>query len=339
MSWANKVQRKYRRNGKIVDSETRNVLVEKMRVGMELEENQKKVFKELDSFFASIDSWEPKSSPIRDINIFTDAGNKIGAVKAEMNADVTAEEAAAWYFDYCSRERTRQGDGKDIARLEIEAQKKTVNEHLFANVIFSPFPLKPREFIFKQIWNRNDDGSMTVVWVPTNDTADYGGIGKTVQGFTKGIFTARNIESKGGEAERGAKDERSEATTVYYCSTITNNLPLVASLVAGVPQCAISLLQMYELRFGGFFAGTTKSKKIPRVIAELSSLSSAFKQDEKIDHADLTVLANIIKNVPQLYTEEEEEAIKRGKEVRGSEEQRTAGAKRQQQQRTAYPHY
>jgi len=35
-----------------------------------------------------------------------------------------------------------------------------------------------------------------------------------------------------GEVERGAKDGRSEATTVYYCSKTTNNILLVASLLA-----------------------------------------------------------------------------------------------------------
>ena len=45
-----------------------------------------------------------------------------------------------------------------------------------------------------------------------------------------------------GEAKRGAKDGRSEATTVYYYSKITSTLPLVASLLAFI-------LTLYVIRF------------------------------------------------------------------------------------------
>jgi hypothetical protein len=48
---ANRLQEKFRRNGKEVDAEVRGALVERMREGVELEEDQKKVFGELEKLF------------------------------------------------------------------------------------------------------------------------------------------------------------------------------------------------------------------------------------------------------------------------------------------------
>jgi len=52
-------------------------------------------------------------------------------------------------------------------------------------------------------------------------------------------------------------------------------------------------------------------------------LADSFHHDEEIDRTALTSLANIIKNEPQVYTEEEEKAVKRGK-VRLDKEETTS---------------
>lgn len=64
------------------------------------------------------------------------------------------------------------------------------------------------------------------------------------------------------------------------------------------------------------------NQKVPFALAIVKTLADSFQQDEEIDRAALTSLANTIKNEPQIYPEEEEEAIKTGK-VRLDKEQTT----------------
>lgn len=83
------------------------------------------------------------------------ACRRIALGKAEGVVDCTAEEAAAWYFEYCGRERLYidKSEGNP-ARLEIKQKEKRVNEKQFAAVKNMPFPLRKREFVFKHIWRR-----------------------------------------------------------------------------------------------------------------------------------------------------------------------------------------
>ena len=114
--------------------------------------------------------------------------------KAEGTADCTAEEAAAWFFDYCSRERTSlDRESGNPARLELLFldEEMRSNEKVFANIKAMPFPLNKREFVVKNIWKRNEDGTITVASCPYDvKNVDYGtGIGKLVRGETKCLFT------------------------------------------------------------------------------------------------------------------------------------------------------
>ncbi|GMI20063.1 hypothetical protein TrRE_jg739, partial [Triparma retinervis] len=48
---ANRLQERFRRNGKRVDAEIRNALVERIKAGVVLKEDQKKVFLDLEKLF------------------------------------------------------------------------------------------------------------------------------------------------------------------------------------------------------------------------------------------------------------------------------------------------
>lgn len=162
LGWADDVREKYRRNGKIVDKEVRNVLVVKMREGVELTEDQEKVFEDLDDLFVEGKRWEDLQSPYTSVDMWikirqqAKGKRSIALGKAEAEADCTAEEACAWYFEYSSNERwTLDREDGNPARLEIRKGGYRVNEKHYATVKKMPFPLSNREFVGKQIWRNN----------------------------------------------------------------------------------------------------------------------------------------------------------------------------------------
>ena len=63
--------------------------------------------------------------------------------------DCSAEEVAAYLFDYCSRQRMHKSqEKKDPARLVVE-DNAALNEAIFATVKSMPLLLKDREFVAK----------------------------------------------------------------------------------------------------------------------------------------------------------------------------------------------
>jgi len=286
---ANRLQEKFRRNGKEVDAEVRGALVERMREGVELEEDQKEVFWELEELFGGEDEkgWGPLKSPYEGVKMQIkykqqEKGKKtLGFGRAECVADCSAEEAAAWFFEYCSRERMVMSREEGApARLEMrKGGKGRVNEKLFATVKKLRFPLQKREFVMRFVWQRGHlGGNMSVAFVPAEEKVDYGGnLGKLVRATTSGIFTAKNIEDQDG-----------------------------------VHQCELTYTQFMDA--GGHIPVNVVNKTIPRGLSAIAALRDSFNRDEEVDKAALASLANIIKNEDQDYTDEEKAAIRKGKE-------------------------
>ncbi|GMI43365.1 hypothetical protein TrCOL_g9828 [Triparma columacea] len=322
---ANRLQKKFRRNGKEVDAEVRGALVERMREGSELEEDQKKVFGELEELFGEEEEggktkilkktswkklkklatlkgpmgfnkifggedeegWRPLKSPHEGVkmeikNKQQEKGKKtLGFGRAECVADCSAEEAAAWFFEYCSRERMALSrEEGNPARLEIKKWgKERTNEKLFAIIKKLPYPLHKREFVMRYVLQKGgQDDTMSVAIVPAKEQVDYGeNLGKLVRATTSGILTAKNID--------------------YH---------------NGVLQCKLTLTQYMDT--GGHIPVKVVDRTIPRVLSTIAVLRDSFKRDEEVDKAALASLANIIKNKPQDYSEEEKLAIRKGKE-------------------------
>jgi malate/lactate dehydrogenase len=63
--------------------------------------------------------------------------------------------------------------------------------------------------------------------------------------FVENVLRAKAGERDIGEIGKGAKEDWSVATTVYYCSTITNTLPLAASLIASPIILLIAVMPAY----------------------------------------------------------------------------------------------
>ena len=202
------MQKKYERNESVVDSEVRQALAETMRksgADVKLTAEQEEIFKKLDDLKASGKGWSKLKSPTPDIKMWmkynqqTKGERSIATGKAEGIADCTAEEVAAWFFDYCSNERMRiiYEEG-ELGMLEIKGnnQERLMNEKIFGTIRRVPFPLTRREFVMKYIFRAEDDSVTVGIW-PADDVVDYGrNMGKTVRGAIKGLFTAKNISKE-----------------------------------------------------------------------------------------------------------------------------------------------
>ena len=259
-----------------------------MKEGCELTDSQKKIFRDLEELFGGEEDrgWKHLKSPNEGVKMEMktqqqEKGERsISLGRAKCIADCTAEVAAAWYFEYCSRERQNTGQASgDLARIQIRQAEGKANEKVFATVKTMPFPLKNREFVgISTIFTNPDTKCLQVFVMPDNQVVDYGGTFKSlVRGKVFAIFTARNIVSLGE-----------------------------------VAQCKISLKQSVDA--GGFVPRKVVDRKIPQSLKLVSELQHAFKRDEDVDRAALASLANIIRNEKQHYTEEEQETIRKGKE-------------------------
>ena len=176
------MQEKYRGSGKVVDKKIRDALVERIKKGIDLSEDQEKVFKEVDELFGRDEGWKDLESPYAGVEMWINYKQKargersIALGKAESAVDCTAEEACSWCFEYCSEERMAvDRKERNPARLEIREGGSKVNEKLVATVKSMPFPLNNLEFVAKLILRNNDDGSVSVAVVPTDSVIDYGG--------------------------------------------------------------------------------------------------------------------------------------------------------------------
>lgn len=143
---ASRLKDRYRRNGKKVDKEIREALVAKMKKDSEVGESSADLFKDLATLFReNLGNWKKISSPFKDVKMETkeiqqDEDNSIIIGRAEGTADCTAEEAAAWVFEYCSRTRTAESKGESLKRLELRTPEKQANEKYFADIKLMPAP-------------------------------------------------------------------------------------------------------------------------------------------------------------------------------------------------------
>ena len=282
---ANRLQEKFRRNGKKVDAEVREVLSKQMQEGIGLSDDQIKVFSDLENLFGPTEEgWTPLTSSYQGVQIEAklDLQTKKRSIvlgKAQATADCTAEEAAAWYFEYNSRVRAADARDEGPARLEIRKREVRVNEKKFADVKNVPFPLVRREFVIKHLWRRNIDGSISIAVqsLPTAYCVDYGAsLGRTIRASCEAIFTATNIEGDNT-----------------------------------VPQCNLVLRQ--RLDAGGTVPVWLMNIKAKLSLGGIGGIVQKFKQDELTDAAHVASLAKIIKEKSQDYSLEEEALVRRGK--------------------------
>ena len=161
--WADELQEEYRRNDKEVDKETRTAIAENMkrRRGMTLTSEQEKLFKRcmgLVEGYASQDDADWKKLPTKyeavDMHMKYFPPRKgerhCATGRAVGVADSSAEELAAYFFDYCSNARMDKSvEEGNKARLVLKSTTEP-NEVIGATMKKMPFPLKDRDYTAKR---------------------------------------------------------------------------------------------------------------------------------------------------------------------------------------------
>ncbi|GMH90953.1 hypothetical protein TL16_g11919 [Triparma laevis f. inornata] len=285
---ANKTQEKFRRNGKEVDRETMNALARVMeeKKNEPLMQDQVAVFERCEEFFGDVncsEGWKPIDTvayPNSKMWMQYFASNKremsMAFGRAVGIADGTAEELAAWQMDFCSDEKMRTNiREKNPARLELTHLKR-VNEITFATVKKMPFPLDNREFIVRLVW-KSEDGKVLIAFEPADiEEVDYGLRLRSIRARTRGIWQFENLQDRGG-----------------------------------VKQCRVTLIQHFDI--GGIIPKWIVDKKLPHSLSAVQEVIDEFRQDEKIDAAELKEQATFVRERGQdeVYSEEENALIQR----------------------------
>ncbi|GMH81209.1 hypothetical protein TL16_g08858 [Triparma laevis f. inornata] len=276
---------RFRRNGKEVDKELRGWLIETMmpnypkaKLGGGLTEAQQSSFENCREM-AETHKWYAIRSPYLRVQMSVDDQSKEGATLGTGRAiavlDCGAEEAAAWYFDYCSVERNREGrEWGQPARL---CYFDSPHERHFASLTKFPFPIKNREAIFKQIWDRVDDKTIDVLLesMHEGETVDYGFSMDTLRATSMGLFRCETLEPLGG-----------------------------------VPQCKVTLTQFFDA--GGSLPRWLITKKMPEILSVVVSMQDLFNRDAEVDEAVRLEYAALIEGYEGEYSKEEEAMVERG---------------------------
>lgn len=176
---------------------------------------------------------------------------QVATGKATGILDCSAEEGAAWAMDYCSNERMRINtvEGEDLARLELRNRARE-NEMALATVKNMPFPLNNREFVARQFW-KTEEGKVWLAVESIDDEVDYGVKLKMTRGLIRSIWLLEDLPVRGG-----------------------------------AKQCKLTLIQ--QLDAGGFVPAWVVNKKIPEGLNTVQEAIEEFRQDEKIDAAEVS---------------------------------------------------
>ena len=107
---------------------------------------------------------------------------------------------------------------------------------------------------------------------------DYGvGVGRYIRATTKAMWVLKNVKT-----------------------------------MVGVPQCSIQIVQYVD--GGGHLPIQLTEKLTPKQLRVISLLRETFDKSEEIDRGMVKELADVIKNEPHVYSQEEKDTIKKGKE-------------------------
>ncbi|GMH53091.1 hypothetical protein TL16_g01370 [Triparma laevis f. inornata] len=294
MGQANVLQEKLRRNGKEVDREGVVALAEIIgdRREVPLMEDQAPAFERClamlgdggygdEEWKLSVLGWKVLESPSPDVRMLIkynppkNGERSVGTGMGLGVVDCSAEEVAAWVMDYCSNERMRISEEEgNPARLELR-KKARVNERTFATVKKMPFFLDNRELVFRQIW-KSEEGKVLVAVESVADKVDYGVKPKTTRGLTRGLWLFRDLLVRGG-----------------------------------AKQCRVTFVT--QLDAGGSIPTWVVDKKIPLALTAVQEAIEEFRQDEKVDAAELREKATFMRERGQdeVYSEEENALLER----------------------------
>ena len=153
--------------------------------------------------------------------------------------------------------------------LALASLAARVNEASYATVKKFPFFLDNREFVFRHFW-KSEEGKVSIAVESIDDEVDYGvKLGRT-RGFVRAFWKIEDLPVRGGAKQ---------------CQT-TFVTPLDA---------------------GGFLPTWVVDKQVPGQLNIVRDAIDEFRQDEKIDAAELREKATFIRERGQVevYSKEE----------------------------------
>ena len=149
-----------------------------------------KRFVEFEEGGESGEGWNPIKSASRDVEMSMKyfppkkRERSVATGRAEGIVDCSAEEVAAWFFNYCSNERVRRSMEKEKYASLVVENNAAPNEATVATVKAMLFPLKNRELILRFVW-KSDEGSVTIPVESVDVMVDYGASINTVRARTR----------------------------------------------------------------------------------------------------------------------------------------------------------
>ena len=197
LSILNQVQRKYRRNDLVVDSELRSMFINNIESAPEISDEMKSILTKCENL-----AMEYNYSSVKAKNLLKSSSSRSGGImemKYKKNRgwfersiaigrcsdviDCSPQEMVAWIFDHNSRDRNRiHSEGGHIARLVLDGDGR---QQLVATVKRMPWPLYHREFVTWVVWSKDDDGGFDVAAASVHVDVDYGISVSSVEGFTR----------------------------------------------------------------------------------------------------------------------------------------------------------
>lgn len=222
------------------------------RADTSLQEGQSKMFARCMKFFkgdGAGEGWEVLKSPDADVEMWTkcfepESGERSGIAtgKAIGVVNCSAEEVAAWVFDYCSNERMRiNAKEGNPSRFEL-MDKKKINEATFATVKAFPFFLENREFVFRQLW-KSEEGKVFIALESVDDEVDYGVRLRKTRATTRGMYQIENVPDR-----------------------------------KGLKRCQVTLAQQMDLR--GYFPMRVINQLLPSVLSDVQEAIDEFRRVE-----------------------------------------------------------
>jgi hypothetical protein len=273
------LQDEYRRSGKAVDAELRSAYP---KPPSQFQEDQEEVVArclelEANSAAAGLPWVSLKSPPLVNLWMQPEVSERsIAVCKAECVLDAPALQALAWWAMQCSRLHTKisKDDGHPARVILYETSPHDVT---WATVKSSPFPLRRREFVGRQVTCKEQSGSLVLAFEPLSSKTqvDYGRAMNAVRGSATGFLRFTPLD--------------------------------------GNTQCKLTLYQ--RLDAGGRVPVAVMNRTADKAMAGVGSLREAFQRDAEIDAGERDLLAPIIRADEQNYEKEEDELVNRVRDL------------------------
>ena len=193
-----RVQEKFRRTDRIIDKEIRDAIAARIRGAPIAEDtplNDKGQYDDCSSLKKNFEaknsrhlvkillptspfvkySLRPAQQADRNNNQASNklSGRQLATGKAVAEVDISAEDAIAWIFDYCSRERMRINLEKNKS-LPRFVRNDGANSMIAASVKAAGFPFAPREFVGRMSWFKTSPTEIVCCCGDSDEAIDYG---------------------------------------------------------------------------------------------------------------------------------------------------------------------